>query len=615
MAKDHAKLVQSLSSTDVSTVVAQFQQLPSVEGHNAGYATAWQLFAYMIPSLDTPIGGALGALVHLCRQYQTFVKNRVAAGSLAQQDLSTPWSHATGMAATVAAYVKLDFGSDASPWHVLYHCLRCGDAVAARDVLKAGTIAQDNPQEQRLMLSAVDVLANHQANLSCIWERGPALIPSQELKAVMDLFQRTTNLEPENTCKIGVLALLSGNEPTSFNTVEDYLFGRMWAALQTQNPQQQLQGIGASIRKYGPDHFGGIEENEGWGYVLPLLVTQQFKTALSFLAQVGGPSGLLQATHLALAMSLAGIPLEDLGNASRSSDLGSALLVKYAATLESVADLGIASSLVYLRRVPQAAVRHSEMASLVCRAPHLIDQLAGTIKEDASRNPGELDKYLDSAGVSTVLVTAAEKLTGHLDDRAKAEFALKLYMLAGHYAAVVSLLNRLITPTDVENDNTQYWWKQSQDFYTYYLAKRTLVLTQLESNNNTDLVRVNRTLMEIRRFFSILRQEKFQDAFDIVKSLDLFPLFQEDLDSKVGVFKDLNPLLRQEIPVYLSGTVHCLHGMHRKIKSEARGVNESVEFHLHDLQMKARFLYIFAGLTSMPSNTKEDIMRLRNNMM
>ncbi len=129
------------------------------------------------------------------------------------------------------------------------------------------------------------------------------------------------------------------------------------------------------------------------------------------------------------------------------------------------------------------------------------------------------------------------------------------------------------------------------------------------------LVATNRTLMELRHFFAALRKDQFQEAFDMAEHSKLLPLCQEDINDKESYYKDLDPILKDQFPALLLGATRCLHGMHRSIKSEARGVNDSVAFQLKDLQQKARFLYIFAGLTSMPNATKEGIQRHRNNMM
>lgn len=177
-------------------------------------------------------------------------------------------------------------------------------------------------------------------------------VASQQGRAAMvDFYEKTSNVEPKNRYKIEVLALLSGQKPASGDTIEDYLFGRLWLALQGENPPAEIEKIGASIRKYGPEHFGGSEENGGWGFVLPLLASQQFKTALTYLATAGGPTGLLQAAHLGLILSMGGIPLDDLGQPSSSIDLANELLVQYAATIEQDSSLGVAGALEYLIRI------------------------------------------------------------------------------------------------------------------------------------------------------------------------------------------------------------------------------------------------------------------------
>jgi hypothetical protein len=59
--------------------------------------------------------------------------------------------------------------------------------------------------------------------------------------------------------------MLSGKELALFNTIKDYLSSRLWWALQQEDPTSQIELIGASIQKYGPDYFGA-KENGGRGY-------------------------------------------------------------------------------------------------------------------------------------------------------------------------------------------------------------------------------------------------------------------------------------------------------------------------------------------------------------
>ncbi len=78
------------------------------------------------------------------------------------------------------------------------------------------------------------------------------------------------------------------------------------------------------------------------------------------------------------------------------------------------------------------------------------------MKDDGTRREGELDKFLDKGEVSVVLFKAAETFRRNAQDPSQAEFAAKLYMLAGKYSSLISLLNALITPTDQDDDNKRW---------------------------------------------------------------------------------------------------------------------------------------------------------------
>ena len=178
---------------------------------------------------------------------------------------------------------------------------------------------------------------------------------ANERDLINDLYDKTQKLEPNSVHKIGVLALLSGQSlpDSSFKTIEDYLFGHLWLALQQEDSTTPVEKLGESIRKYGPDYFQA-EESAGWGYALPLLASQQFKTALAYLAEAGGSTGLLQATHLGLIFSLKGIAVSDLGSKTGTSGcLVTALLIKYASLLEADANAGPIAALQYYLKIPQ----------------------------------------------------------------------------------------------------------------------------------------------------------------------------------------------------------------------------------------------------------------------
>lgn len=124
MAQEHGKVVMTLpvGSTDLDGVISQFEGVASRLDSTGGYTVAWQLARTMVPRHSSSIECALGSLIHLCKQYQTYVKNRVSSSRLAGQDLSIRQNFGSGMAGTVAAFVKIEKGSNASIWCILYFC-------------------------------------------------------------------------------------------------------------------------------------------------------------------------------------------------------------------------------------------------------------------------------------------------------------------------------------------------------------------------------------------------------------------------------------------------------------------------------------------------------------
>ena len=88
-----------------------------------------------------------------------------------------------------------------------------------------------------------------------------------------------------------------------------------------------------------------IPQSGGWAYTLPLLASQQYASALAYLAEAGGGLGLLQATHVAVAMDLAGLSLVDFSLdktvRQQQSTLLPMLVASYSASLQGL-DAGAA---------------------------------------------------------------------------------------------------------------------------------------------------------------------------------------------------------------------------------------------------------------------------------
>ena len=500
--------------------------------------------------------------------------------------------------------------------------LRCGDTNAAKLVLDVTPVGgQESFSEQPIISHIIGQLSQRQGTAYCMFEVGSPMISSQDRFAIFNLYEKTKNLDPNNTHKLGVLALLCGQPLESFDTVEDYLFGCLWLALMDkENPVHQIEVVGANVRKYGPSHFAADGSGE-WGYVLPLIASQQFETALSYLAEAGGPNGLMQSVHLGIVFDLAQVKVSDLGDSSSrgstSKDVVTALLVNYATLSEREPSARLLASLEYLSKIKNHDESNYQISNLIYRSPEdQMEALVGVLDAVGNRKNAILDEFLPENEVSKILVDAAELLKKQSSDRTTAlSSAAKLYMLGYRHTKVVQLLNENISPVDISDENKIFWTQQSELFYQSYLSKRTSVVDSIEREGKLNLIDTNRSLIVLRSFFDRYRQRQFPDAFEVVRSAGLLPLTQEELNEKASKFRGLDPILKEQFPTVLGATVECLCEMFQRLKSESRGIPPTVEARLKELQFLARYLFLFASLTNMPSTCRNDIARMRNNMI
>eukprot|EP00537_Pseudo-nitzschia_pungens_P007604 CAMPEP_0172360216 /NCGR_PEP_ID=MMETSP1060-20121228/4294_1 /TAXON_ID=37318 /ORGANISM="Pseudo-nitzschia pungens, Strain cf. cingulata" /LENGTH=891 /DNA_ID=CAMNT_0013082157 /DNA_START=203 /DNA_END=2878 /DNA_ORIENTATION=+ len=625
--KEHLDVVREIQPTsDPLWAAERFEQLACTEAlFGGGYKNAWMLLRCMLPSLQTPIKGAEGALAFVCKQYQTLIYGHVKSASLSGQDVSAlPHTYGAegSTAETIAAYVKLISGSHASVWEILYYCLRCGDAEAAKDVLHATPAGREQFMEQPFLSDVIGKQSARQGAASCIFENGSPMISSEHRSIILNMHEKTKNLEPDNTHKLSVLALLCGGQLESYPSIEDYLFGRLWFALMDrEDPVSRIKEIGASVRKYGPSYFTGDGCGE-WNYVLPLMVSQQFETALSYLGQAGGPTGLLQATHLGIVFALARVNVADLGDASSSSrgssprDVVTTLLVNYAILSEREPSARVLASLEYLLMIPNTEESNHQVANLIHRSP--TDQregLIGVLDAVGNRKESELDRRLPEHEVCAILDEAAELFKKQVSDRSKAELSAQLFMLGYKHSKLVQLLNEQLSPITLFDEDKRYWTAQSELFYDAYLSKRTKVLDSIEREGKLGLIETNRSLLQLRSFMDAYNQRQFEAAFGIVSRTGLLPFSQDDLNEKSSKFVDLDPILKKEIPSVLTATVECVCELFHRLKSESRGLPAVVVDRLKELQYLARYLFIYAGFVHMPSSCKNDIARMRAHMI
>ena len=75
------------------------------------------------------------------------------------------------------------------------------------------------------------------------------------------------------------------------------------------------------------------------------------------------------------------------------------------------------------------------------------------VSPEGGRQNAMLDERLHQNEVSMVLAGAAEIFRKEPYDRSKAQASALLYMLAGRYSSVLMLLNELMAPPDMQDED------------------------------------------------------------------------------------------------------------------------------------------------------------------
>jgi hypothetical protein len=413
---DHLRLVKDMTrKTDRVSTIYEFTRLAS---NSPSYAATWKLvYALQQRKSDSALGRAIATMSHLSRQFLAHISNRVrsaSAGGASQAD-----SKYTGTPRTVYFYVNLTVGSHASHWATIFYCLRSGDFVGAKQVL-------DAHEPSHLLAPTLEGYAKQQGSEAFFWDQ----IAFGNANPLVTHHQTSVD-EFENDC----VRFLSGRNPLEsprvLRTVEDFVYASVWHAIfgATQT-DEALVAIGAKIKELGPNHFQGDGCINTWSYVTPLLLTQQYFTAMLHLAESDGQCGVLQATHLGLFLP----ELQDLGEPTTRCLLTN-LLVEFASKYTAS---NPHTALQYLVLIPNHSQKRKKVVDLIADSRQFED-LAGVLSAEGIRR-GEraaLDQHFPRTVVCDLLQDAA--LVAH--GRNNMRDALELLNLAERYVGLLSMLN------------------------------------------------------------------------------------------------------------------------------------------------------------------------------
>jgi len=669
-----------------------------------------------------PIGGGnvalsvMGACNFFSHQFRDHVVKNVREAEFAGHTAAggrdaSRMAALTPMARDVTSYAAIIAGSDlvdgaGGMWPMLFYCLRCGDANAAKSVIAqfgniGGNIDNINlidPAVSDLIFQLADMQKHRDTIFGDANNNSPSrpepqqhsmLSPSQAMmqsrRVISDLYERvktrmtssSSELEPTVVYQAACLAKLSGAESISeasclassglVRTVEDYLYASLWYALHLSNSASSAGGesdgnkmeaaisrLGMLVNEWGPSYFEEDDGNEGfsdatdavasrsgesggarneiprsggWAYAFPLLASQQYATALAYLAEAGGGLGLLQATHVALIMDTMGLPIDDFSldgrDKSRSTQtLFPMLVTSYSASLQG-SDAGAA--LQYLMVLSRQGSLIKEQVQRLLLETRQFEIMAGKIEADGSRTNAALDAHFSKTEVSSILADAASNAMR----AGKAADAAELLVLSGKFSSLFMLMNRelasyLVVSSQEDFDKRQFWFNAASQFHQLHLSPgKTYVVDTLNAEGCMSLGNTFQLLMNLIVFFDRCRDHQWEGAWDLMDNLQLLPKNDSEMTVKVEAFQELDSCIRQVFHHVILASMEALCHIYKSLKQAGSSVSfdqrNAVEHNLLGLQTRARLLVIFSRLINLPNSGNADtfvrLSQLEKNMM
>jgi hypothetical protein len=445
-------------------------------------------------------------------------------------------------------------------------------------------------------------------------------------------------------------------------TVEDYLYASLWHALHLadttssiggegglQNVSRAVARLGKLVNQWGPsyfeqqDDFGDVSASSavaaaagvasaaqkmpvsgGWAYTLPLLASQQYATALAYLAEAGGGLGLLQATHVGVLMDAAGLSVSDYSNASNapSQTLVPMLVASFSASLQG---LDAEAALKYLVLLSDKGKFVKEQVQRLLLETRQFETLAGKLASDGSRSNAALDSYFSKSHVSSILADGANVAI----QSGKPADAAELLVLSGHFGALFTLMNRelaayLVASTQEEFTKRQFWFSAASQFHAIHLAQgKIYVQNALESEGRMSLGNTFQLLMNLVVFFDRCRENQWEGAWVLMDNLNLLPKADSEMTVKVEAFFQLDNCVKQIFHHVVLAAMEALCHLFRSLRQDGAGVSiqqqNTIDQRLDELRTHARLLVTFSRLLNLPGlgdgDTYVRIAQLEKNMM
>jgi hypothetical protein len=614
---DFATLAESLAPKNAVTSQSSASQ---------AYPLAYRLIAAMFEG-----GGASsreqGAFMHLGNQYKN-AKITPSVKLAAQTGLPFMGgnSNFSGLAQDISTFVEADsqqpnFGGDVQRrdpavlvWQKVYIALRCFSYSAASEFLRqmGGPLEAEVYQPTIHLCQLLDDL---QSNPSATVDLNSLRSARQSVQELyFRIKSRDSSPDPFKLAALNMLCLAENvlaASGTLVETIEDYLYAYLWGAFEggvsntADAGQEAIKKLGSKLVVWGPEYFQQEEENNAWAFAYPLLVAQQWETALGHLSKNGC---LMEAAHLAFVLSREGAFTGD----ESGVRLVTKLLIDYSKNIQSQDP---ARALVYLAVLPQN-VKEQVKRLLLETIKFSVPTLAGTLRDDGYREgPAALDEYFSNDAVCQLLFECAQESLnqrggGFIDE------AAELFKLAGRFVDYLRLLNRELVRRLADTGDAagrRSWIERAIKFHAEHLPNGTRVRSLLDAQDNGSVRETFNLILILVEVVEFCKADRWHDAWGRLDALGLLPRTEAELSLRVeNVQVRLDVSLKQNFHLVVMYGMESLVNLHAALKERQayatrilstvgdpdgttqQGINDN-DAKLQEIRKRARLLVTFAG--------------------
>ncbi|XP_039618919.1 nuclear pore complex protein Nup93 isoform X1 [Polypterus senegalus] len=479
-------------------------------------------------------------------------------------------------------------------WALIYYCMRCGDLVAAMQVVNKA-----HHQLGEFKNWFQEYINSNDKRLTPVTENKLRLHYRRALRNSGDPYKRAVY------CLIGKCDIADNHSEIADKT-EDYLWLKLHqvcfeeegsASPQDRQTLPQLQK--QLLEDYGETHFAASQHP--FLYFQVLFLTAQFEAAIAFLFRIERLRS--HAVHVALVLYELKLLLKSSGQSAQllSQEPGDPpmirrlnfirLLMLYTRKFESTDPREALQYFFFLRNEKDSQGESMFMrcvSELVIESKEF-DMLLGRLEKDGTRKSGVIDKFVGDTKAITYKVAQEAENKGIFEE------AVKLYDLAKNPDKVLELMNKLLSPVISQVSAPQSNKERLKNMALAIAERYRSQSISAESSINSTFY----LLLDLITFFDEYHAGHIDRSYDVIERLKLVPLSQDSVEERVNAFKNFSDEIRHNLSEVLLATMNILYTQYKKLRgttaTPAR-TPRAVEDRETQLRSQARALITFAGM-------------------